>query len=198
MSLKLTRGFTLVEVVVAISILSMIVLGTLAALRTFGRTQATLEDVSERTQSLRQVSGLLRRTLVDAQALPMASRITFGGIYFYGDGQKLVWVAPFSASRHLGGMTIFGLQVQEGDLLLSMAPYVDSQPVDESNLTPLVIAEEIESFSLAYRAEPGGEWVENWQEQPALPDSVRLTLMVAGRHWPDLIVRLNDASVSGL
>lgn len=192
-----TRGFTLVEVVVAISILSMIVLGTLAALRTFGRTQTTLETVSERTQSLRQVSGLLRRTLVDAQPLPFATRHTFG-LYFFGDSQSLVWVAPFSASRHLGGMTVFGLRAQDGDLLLTMAPYVDSRPVDESNLQPLVIAEEVESFSLAYRAEPGGEWVDNWQGQPALPDSLRLTLMVEGRHWPDLIVRLNDASVSGL
>ncbi len=192
-----TRGFTLVEVVVAISILSMIVLGTLAALRTFGRTQTTLETVSERTQSLRQVSGLLRRTLVDAQPLPFSTRHTFG-LYFFGDSQSLVWVAPFSVSRHLGGMTVFGLRAQDGDLLLTMAPYVDSHPVDESNLQPLVIAEEVESFSLAYRAEPGGEWVENWQGQPALPDSLRLTLMVEGRHWPDLIVRLNDASVSGL
>lgn len=197
MSLKSARGFTLVEVVVAISILSMIVLGTLAALRTFGRTQTTLETVSERTQSLRQVSGLLRRALVDAQPLPFATRHTFG-LYFFGDSQSLVWVAPFSASRHLGGMTVFGLRAEDGDLLLTMAPYVDSRPVDESNLQPLVIAEEVESFSLAYRAEPGGEWVDNWQGQPALPDSLRLTLMVEGRHWPDLIVRLNDASVSGL
>jgi len=185
------------EVIVAVSILSMIVLGTLAALRTFGRTQETLETVSERTQSLRQVSGLLRRTLVDAQPVSMVSRRGFG-IYFYGDSESLVWVAPFSASRHMGGLTIFRLQANDGDLQLSMAPYVETLMAEPEVMTPFVIAREVGDFALAYRAESGGEWLESWLGRPELPDSIRLTLMVKGRHWPDMIVRLNDASVSGL
>ena len=57
---KPAAGFTLVEVVVALTILSLIMLATVTALRTLANTQGTLERVTARIDEVRTVSGFLR------------------------------------------------------------------------------------------------------------------------------------------
>ena len=61
------RGFTLVEVVVALTILSLIMLATVTGLRTLANTQGTLERVTARIDEVRTVSGFLR-DLMEATA----------------------------------------------------------------------------------------------------------------------------------
>src|SRR5690606_14159465 len=61
-------GFTIVEVVVALTVLSLIVLATLTAVQTFGDTQARLETTLVRLDQMRMVSQFLRSTL--RQAVP--------------------------------------------------------------------------------------------------------------------------------
>ncbi len=195
MMIRKTGGFTLVEVVVAITILSLIVLGTLTALRTFGRTQERLDEVSSRTQSVRQVSGFLRRILTDAQPLQRFDPERGANIYFYGDERQLVWVAPFSASRHIGGLTVFRLVADDESLTLGFAPYLGSQEPQWSEYPTYTLLEALNGFELAYRQAPGEEWLSDWREPGAMPDSLRLTIVADGRYWPDLIVRFNDAQM---
>ena len=49
------RGFTLIEVVVALSILSLLMLAVISALRTFGNTQVSLEKLTDRVDQMRTV-----------------------------------------------------------------------------------------------------------------------------------------------
>ena len=60
------RGFTLVEVMVALVVLSLLMLGTLSALRTFGDTQTRIKATAQQTDQVRQVSQFLRNTLRQA------------------------------------------------------------------------------------------------------------------------------------
>ena len=55
-----SRGFTLIEVVVSLAILSLVLLGTVTGLRTLGNTQVSLERVTQRADEVRTVSAFLR------------------------------------------------------------------------------------------------------------------------------------------
>ena len=73
------RGFTLVEVMVALSILSLLLLATISALRTFGNTQVSVEKLTNRVDEVRTVSGFLRDTLQSAVVGTRRSRLSLGG-----------------------------------------------------------------------------------------------------------------------
>lgn len=188
-----TAGFTLVEVVVALTVLSLISLATLSAMRTLGSTQEKLDVVSERTQEMRSVSQLLRRILVDAQPVMRPSRRALLS-YFQGNAQEVVWVSPFSASRAIGGLTIFRLAVNESQqLTLQFAPFVKPEFEPDWNLSEVhVLVPQLDEFNIAYNPHPFGEWVNNWEIAAQNPDRVRLTIAANDRYWPDVIVRLND------
>lgn len=193
MKLKASRGFTLVEVVVALTVLSLISLATLAAMRTFGTTQQKLDLVSDRTQEMRVVNQFLRRVLADPQpVLRQTPRWQYS--YFHGDQQQLIWVAPFAASRYIGGLTVFRLEAnEEGQLTVQFAPYLapDKEP-NWSELELHVLVQEVDQFRLAYRSAPGKEWLESWDGMVDNPDSLRLSIAANGRYWPDIIIRLNE------
>lgn len=72
------RGFTLVEVMVALSILSLLLLATISALRTFGNTQVSVEKLTNRVDEVRTVSGFLRDTLQSAVVGTRRSGLSLG------------------------------------------------------------------------------------------------------------------------
>ena len=61
-----SRGFTLIEVVVSLAILSLVLLGTVTGLRTLGNTQVSLERVTQRADEVRTVSAFLRDLMESA------------------------------------------------------------------------------------------------------------------------------------
>ena len=54
------RGFTLVEVIVALAILSLVMLATVSGFRTLGNTATTISRMTDRSDELRSVSSFLR------------------------------------------------------------------------------------------------------------------------------------------
>lgn len=190
-----SRGFTLVEVVVALTVLSMISLTTLTAIRTFGTTQEKLDVVSDRTQEMRAVSQFLRRVLVDAQ--PLLRQDQRGShTYFQGDQQELVWVGPFSASRVIGGLTVFRLAVNSAEqLTVQFMPYINTyQDLEWDQYEAYVLIDQLDELTLAYNAAPLEDWINNWGGAQQNPDRIRLSIAANGRYWPDLIIRLNDSN----
>lgn len=191
---KFRAGFTIIEVVIALTVLSMISLATLSAIRTFGSTQEKLDIVSERTQEMRAVSQFLRRVLVDAQPL-MRQQQQVSHSYLRGGQRELVWVAPFSASRVVGGLTVFRLFIDEDQQLsVQFAPYLNAnQTVEWDRYDAHVLVSRVDELTLTYNAGPLSDWVAGWENATRNPDRIRISLAVNGRYWPDLIIRLHDS-----
>ena len=72
-------GFTLVEVMVALSILSLVLLGTVTGLRTLASTQSALERKTSRMDEVRSVSGLLRDLMESAVVGSDGGGLSLGG-----------------------------------------------------------------------------------------------------------------------
>ena len=96
-----TDGFTLIEVVVSLAVLSLILLATVSALRTFANTQVSLDKMMGRVDEVRTVSGFIRDMFEGSVAgKQKAGGLSVGGsgglelAYFEGTPQWVEWQAP--------------------------------------------------------------------------------------------------------
>lgn len=189
------RGFTLIEVVVAISILSLIVLAIVTAMRSLATTQSRLEARAEQASNVLQVSRFLQRNLSSSVAVQIIQMGRFSGYLFGGTQDRLMWVAPLILPGIPGGVSVIRLIKQDDQLLVQVRPGADRPAWNEADPT-FVLLNEVESFTVAYRANAYAEWMPSWGEgvnaEMPMPSHVRLRLKVAGRFWPDIIVAIDS------
>lgn len=190
-----TRGFTLVEIILAVSILAVIVLMATSALRVGLRAW----ESGQRRVDLQQES----RALVEAVSEALAGAYPYQGrlglspqrvVLFEGEADEVRFVTsspplvldapgvPFHA-------VVLG---RKGPDALRMVERM--VPTDEpfGPGPELVLTRSVARFSLAYR-DDAGAWQERWdaKEADGLPTAVRLELVVdPGRPAPTVVIPL--------
>ncbi|MFT4614746.1 MAG: general secretion pathway protein J [Bacteroidia bacterium] len=194
-------GFTLLEVLIAVTLLSLVMAALVASMRTFGNTRTTLDRVTARVDEIRTISSFLRGTI--GTALPLERPDLFkgeegeyeaGATFFGGDSTEMVWVSPVIAGTRLGGAYAIHLVHEEDQLMLRWHPYrMDLTEGDWSNLPPRALVESVEEFEISYLPDYGEDWVEEWVPAKHSPAAVRLTIRAAGKYWPELVIRLSGA-----
>ena len=189
-----TRGFTLLEVVVALSLLALAVALALGTLR--GATQATgkAEATAQRDERLRAVQGFLRRQV--GGALPMAMSIDpqSGEARFWeADNDKVEFVAAMPGYLSRGGPQVQTLELVGDKLQFQFAMLTPDGPLDPER-DPVVLLDGIEQASFEYRTfdDRGhpGTWRREWAQKSVLPPLVRLKVRFKDprRHWPELVL----------
>lgn len=106
-------GFTLLELVIALTLIGTITVVLFSGLRLGGRLWERLDQEGERVAAIHSVQVLLRRTLGQAQ---LTFRTVDQGVVplFSGDSARLEFVAPLSS--HVGSPGLYLLRLQaEGD-----------------------------------------------------------------------------------
>jgi general secretion pathway protein J len=191
------RGFTLVEVVVATAVLSLLLLATVTALRTLGNTQAALERHTVRVDEVRSVSGFLRDLMESAVMGADSGGLTLGGgsrssTYFRLFEQGVEWKASVLFGEAYGGTHIVRV-AREGDQLVMRwsEPAASGLPPETWEDTPSrVLVRDVEDYTVAVREEYDAEWSGRWLEERSAPALVRMQVKAAGRFWPDLIMKV--------
>jgi general secretion pathway protein J len=190
-------GFTLVEALVAITLLSLLTITLTAALR-FGLDAwargAVHSDGLSRTLA---VQGLLRDIVGQAYPYFVSSDPTHPFIDFDGTPQSLTLLAPAPIALGITGRSRFRLSVANSkglsDLILTSQPELADAP--SANQTKTLLTGTA-SIAFAYfggqsRSEAGGGWSDRWTEQAALPRLVRIQVHFPegdARLWPDLVI----------
>jgi general secretion pathway protein J len=197
------RGFTLLEVMIALTLLSMLMVATIAAMRTLGNTKASVAHVTDRVDEIRVLSEFLRNTISAAMPVVRVGNSTGDfaegayGTYFAGDATHLVWVAPLVAGANMGGAFIMQLALVENRLELKWYPYQsDVAAVDWDALESRILLQSVDEFQVGYLANYGGEWVDIWEGSQSIPVAVRLTLRSREKYWPELVIRLSGAGLN--
>lgn len=182
------KGMTLIEVVVATVIFSMIMLGVTTALNSFARTYDRLQVMSGETNRVREVDRFLRQALADAS--PESG-------HFVAENGAVEWVAPLDRVGSAGGLQHLKLYWSDGELVLAFAPFDSNnngEVVDPSwgeYVPAFTLLNNVEDFSISFRSAPEDDWSNSLGDQsetPPLPLAVRLEFQVQGHRWPPLIV----------
>ncbi len=191
------RGFTLVEVMVATVVLSLLLLATVTALRTLANTQAALERTTARVDEIRSVSAFLRDLMESAIVGSEGGGLTLGrgsgdDTYFRLDEQGVEWKSTVLFGDAYGGTRIVRVAREDDNLVLRWAPADagDIAIADWAEQPQRVLVRDVNDFSVAAREEYGAEWLDQWLEESRAPALVRLRVASADRYWPDLVMRV--------
>lgn len=191
------QGFTLVEVMVALTLLSLVMMATLSGLRTLGNTQSTLERTTNRVDGIRSVSSFLRDLLESAVAGENPGQFSLGGgsqesTYFAWSDNFLELESILIFGEGFGG-SYFVRVGQEGSKLVLrwQERPANGKPEDWMDMPSRVMIENLEEFSLATRTRYGEAWSDRSEnEWRPMPKMVRFQIKADGRDWPVLIVRI--------
>ncbi len=183
------KGMTLAEVLVAITIFSLIMLATLTALRTFAFTYERLIAVTSTITEMREVDRFLRQALRNAVNEAQL---------FEGERSSLRWVGPIDRVGGAGGLQHLRLTHKNDNLILSFAPFTpaDTSPDWAVQVPDFSLIQQAETVNFFYQANPTDNWEEKfqWKNQEGdvnLPWAVAIEIISAGDTWPPLIINFD-------
>lgn len=174
------RGFTLVEVLLALSLtamlLSLLSAGMYVVVRDWNAETSALDAQLDEAIILLQ----LERALVAAMPHSFNNPDTLiREIYFQGESDSLRWVSTLSPLRE-GGLTAWSLENRGSEgLELRLAPAYSDDPtlrLDDAEARRILPGYTLEVNYLREPNDTAREWVTQWEgsEQAALPLAVQL------------------------
>ena len=189
-------GFTLLEVLIAITLLALLMAMAFGTLR--GAISATRsgERVVSWTDQTRTVQEFLRRQLSHAMRTPFERMDDMGeNRVFVADRDELRFVAPMPGHLSNGGPHVQWITIAGDQLLFDHAQlngYDPDDPKANNPRDPVLLMEGFSSAHFEYRGldEAGelGDWSRQWENTQQLPLMVRLMVEFdePARVWPDL------------
>ncbi len=209
LSIHRGNGFTLVELLVALMLLSLIALGLGGGMRTISQTQERIDHRTEKTERqqvsiqflrdvLGQVSGMRR---LDSQGASMGR-----STYFLGSSQEVQWLGSMPANFGSGGRSHMRLVLQGNQLVFQYQRWEKSNPnPDWKNAESYVLDSEITAFSLSYQSTSrtsGQQWLPAWGGAESLtplrdlPTAMQLQVQTEKGNWPLLVIALHQSQVN--
>ncbi len=205
------RGFTLIEVLIAMTLFGLIMLMAYSGLRTGSRAVASGEDLVDRSNHLRIVHQFVRRQLSLAMPLSITPEDAIDEdelVYFEGDDRMIHFAGPMPGYLSSGGAHEQRIFVEPGpngfELLFEhkVLSRGDEEFEDEER-DPVVLLSGIRRAEINFLLldEDGEqEWLSEWEETSQLPVAIRVELELEPSTrltWPTLSVRpMIDATAS--
>jgi general secretion pathway protein J len=207
-----TAGFTLVELLLAITLMSILLGLTYSGLRAATRSTERGEIILANSGEIRTAHQFVRRQV--SQMLPLAFAVEGDmdetRIVFAGDGKSIQYVASMPGYLGSGGPQVQLLELAHGDdgsvLQFSHALLQGFEGTHLFDRDPVILLEGVRSgeFEFLGRGEDGEMtgWSSSWDQFQTLPLAVRLNLeFVEDRQmqWPELVagVRLDPSTLQG-
>ncbi|HEY2069246.1 MAG TPA: prepilin-type N-terminal cleavage/methylation domain-containing protein [Rhizomicrobium sp.] len=180
----MTKGFTLLELLVTITLLSLLSLLLFGGLRLGTRAWDGAQAYGAGTDEVRVVQALLRRELEAAYPSVTASDPLHPVVEFDGNVHQMTFLAPPPQALHENGRERITLSAGPGSLTIHATPELASNRQGDWST---VILRNVASVHFSYFGD--GAWRGSWTNAQALPSLVRVQVKFAdNRAWPDLIV----------
>lgn len=179
-------GFTLLEMLVALCILSLLSVYAMQTFQHIHRMETVLDSI-ERRNALEAIELHLRNVIAAARPAIRSANGEAPTVEFSGEESQLRLVVASEGILERGGLLSVEIGSRRGsdgslDLITRRAPY---RPVKQSTGEALVLIEQIGSFSLRYYGRLAGDqtesWHSHWHNQVALPRLVEISIEMSDR-----------------
>jgi general secretion pathway protein J len=191
-------GFTLLELVVAITLMGLVLVVLYSGLRLGLNGWDSGEQRAEATSRLRLVQEFLRRQLAQSMTVYQTGDEQERVVVFAGQADTIEFVAPMLAQLGQGGLYRVRVEASDGRLWIRWRPYLPADPsAGEERETELL--DGVSAVEWAYFGPEGDDdsqpqWRSDWTSPTRRPVLVRLNLNLRGEPWPDLVVALTEGS----
>jgi general secretion pathway protein J len=208
--MRRAAGFTLLEILAALVLLALLLVGVYSGIASANRSVRSGTAAIERVDQMRSAQQFLRRELAQSVTQPIASTDRGEPIYFQGSAREMRYVAPLPGYLGKLGPQLQQLQLvddgqggQRLELRLALLP-PDGQPAKPLG-EPQVLFDHIRRGSFSYRgvdilSRPVA-WSPAWADGRVLPLLVRIEVQPQGRDsWPrlDVPLRTNPAQAASM
>ncbi|HEY5913006.1 MAG TPA: type II secretion system protein GspJ [Verrucomicrobiae bacterium] len=182
---RAARAFTLVEILVAMGILSLVLTAIYSSWTAILRASKAGLNAAAAVQRARVAGRTIEESLGSAMCYTINERY-YGFVAENGEKASLSFVARLSPSfpRHgkFEGMEVrrVTFSVEQGrdgsrQLVLRQCPVLMEPDVDEKQY-PLVLATHVKEFKLEFWDKRTEDWLEEWKLTNSLPPMVKVTL----------------------
>ncbi|MDD1628584.1 MAG: prepilin-type N-terminal cleavage/methylation domain-containing protein [Methylococcaceae bacterium] len=199
-----SKGFTLIEVLIAMTLLSIMMVLLFTSLKicadSWEKGESKITDVNE----IAVVYNFFQRDLSVAKPLwndlPAEEEKTFS---FQGGTQSLQFVSAFPASAGRSGLQLFSLNLLEEDnervINVTIVPFIPMTEGAKWHKEEVTLIKHVSDFTLAYFGSADGvsegTWTEEWLNKEVLPRLVKINIKLEnGSYWPEMII---DLKVTG-
>jgi general secretion pathway protein J len=190
-----SAGFTLIELIVTFTILSLVLVMILGALRLGATSWERGEALAEQYQKKRIVFDLLSRQVKSAYPYRVkAKRAESDYLAFAGTSDSLRFVSTFSLrAKRSEGLVVATYRLEEGtsqgitlkihEKRLLNKDFMEEEPKEDEFFTVLEDLRDAKFEYFEEGEEAEGEWVESWdgKEKRTLPRQVRVVAQWEGK-----------------
>ena len=196
------RGFTLLELLISLTLLGLILVLLFGGLRLSIRSWDSVQEKVDNLNSVRSVEGFLRREM--EQIYPYRWKAAPARRFaFVGERHKVNFVAPMPSRIGIGGLYAIALELEQtgsGRRLTWKYVPVDPQMQDFSSLDPakemvlagteLIAVDDIWLSYFGRETESAApRWLDRWDSTVTMPQLIRIKVRFAdGSEWPDFVV----------
>lgn len=177
------RGFSLLEVISALALLSLLLLGVFYGIHTATHSVNSGTRAMERNDEARSVQQFLRRDLLQARALPWKLDAKGDGVVFQGEPRRMRFVAPLPGYLDRNGPQVQTLAlVDDGKgalrLEMSSAPLAPGGPGLGFGAETLAAGLGAGHFRYYGRPAEGAaaQWSDHWDIAGRMPELVAVEL----------------------
>lgn len=209
---SLSRGFTLIEVLIAMTLLSVMVVLLFGSLRICAQSWELGERKIAEVNEAAIVYNFFQQHLSAAKPLQNDFTEEESTFSFQGDAQTLQFVSTFPASAGRAGMQLFSLQLQEAgaggsradgaEIKVALTPFFPIAEGEEWHKEEAVLITRISHFALSYFGpdqETGdSRWQDAWLDKDELPRLVKIQIeREDDGFWPAMVIELKTSSATG-
>ncbi len=195
---KSVKGFTLIEVLIATSLLAVMMVllfnTLITSARSWNKGEEKIATVSQRAA----VQNFFYRQLAAAQ--PLMNDFAENReerFSFTGKETSLQFVAAMPKSAERLGLQLFSLQFQREKISVSIKPFYPVTDEEKWKMDDVILLAGVKELKIRYfGAEKRGldpEWKQEWKHEK-LPELVGIRIIAEdGKFWPEMIVRLHNS-----
>lgn len=196
------QGFTLIEVLIAMTLLSIMIVLLFGSLKICAESWEKGEKKITEVNDVAAVINFFQRHLSMAKPLWNDFNKDERVFSFQGEKQSLQFVSAFPASARRAGLQLFSVELlsenREQRIKVTLVPFYPAAEGKEWLKEEEILIRRVKGFSLAYFGSEDGQtdarWQDEWVQRDRQPALVKIKIDLDNdMFWPELVIDLKMA-----